>query len=121
MTDTAAIEARVKEFLRFANREHGASLTFGVVFDAPSNKWLAAIGAGGQQCEFPPGAGRRMVRGFRDRASTSVADLTDQMRHDMGASEFGQVFEKMDQACKLAMERNAMGVKPQFVAPPSFN
>lgn len=116
MTDTAAIHARVKEFLRFASREGGQSITFGVTFDRGADKWLASMESSGQQVTFPPGAGRAVVRELRERASQSAKDLTAQMKADLGVSDFAACFDQIEKACKLAMQRNAANARPEFFA-----
>ncbi len=116
MTDTAAIHAQVKEFLHFASREGGQSIVFGVTFNAGLNKWTVDMESGGQHCTFPPGAGRAVVRDLRERATRSAQDLTNQMKADMGVGDFAACFDNIEKACKIAMERNAAGARPEFFA-----
>lgn len=116
MTDTAAIHRRMKEFLRFATRESGASILFGVQFDPAEGKWMAAMSAGPTKCLFPPGAGRAFIRETAETLSASMKDLTDQLKADLGAGEYRAILEQMASACKTALERNAAGAKPQFFA-----
>lgn len=116
MSDTAAIHARVKEFLHFASRQGGQSIVFGVTFDAGANKWMVDMESGGQHVTFPPGAGRQVVRDLRERATKSAQDLTDQMKADLGVADFAACFDNIEKACKTAMERNAANARPEFFA-----
>lgn len=116
MTDATAVERLIKGFLHYATREKDGAILFGTQFDPTEQKWVGAMSIGETKITFPPGIGRRVTRELREKASGTARDLTEQMRADMGAHAFAEIFDKIDEACVTAMQRNAAGSKPEFFA-----
>ena len=114
--NTILIANRLREFLHFATRDCGGSILFGVEYDAQTERWVGAMSAATSKVTFPPGIGRRVVRELREAAGVTTQSLTDQMRDDLGLTMFDSIFAEIEKSCKIAMERNAAGARPEFFA-----
>jgi hypothetical protein len=104
----------MQELLNYATREGGGNITFGVQFDRAEASWMGAMSSGTEKVLFPPGAGRKFARELRERATRTMASLSDEAKAQVGAEQFFATFDQIEKACKTAMERNAAKVGPEF-------